>query len=114
MAPATVPSAPPLVVGDLVVQYGEKRAVNGLGFTVRAGEIYGLLGSNGAGKSSTIKSVVGLIRPARGSIRIFGVDPARDPVLAKRMMGYVPESTLLFDALTPREFLEFVASVREL
>jgi ABC-2 type transport system ATP-binding protein len=106
--------AVPLSVDQLTVRYGEKPAVNRLSFTVKPGEIYGLLGSNGAGKSSTIKSVVGLVRPAAGAIRIFGVDPDREPVSAKRMFGYVPESTLLFDALTPREFLEYVASVRRM
>jgi ABC-2 type transport system ATP-binding protein len=111
---APTPGAVPLTVERLTVRYGAKPAVNALSFTVRPGEIYGLLGSNGAGKSSTIKSVVGLVRPAAGTIRIFGVDPDREPVAAKRLFGYVPESTLLFDALTPREFLEYVASVRQL
>jgi ABC-2 type transport system ATP-binding protein len=111
---ARAPEGAPLTVDRLTVRYGAKPAVNSLSFTVRRGEIYGLLGSNGAGKSSTIKSIVGLVRPLYGSLRVFGRDPAQDPVEAKRMMGYVPESTLLFDALTPREFLEFVASVRRL
>ncbi|MCI4339740.1 MAG: ABC transporter ATP-binding protein [Thermoplasmata archaeon] len=113
-APAPRGSGPPLSVDRLTVRYGARSAVNSLSFTVRPGEIYGLLGSNGAGKSSTIKSVVGLVRPVGGTIRVFGHDPGSDPVGAKRMMGYVPESTLLFDALTPREFLEFVSSVRRL
>ena len=115
-APPSLPvdDRTPLAVAGLTVRYGEKPAVSSLSFTVRPGEIYGLLGSNGAGKSSTIKSVVGLVRPVAGSIRVFGQDPAVAPVDAKRLMGYVPESTLLFDALTPREFLEYVASVRRL
>ncbi|MCI4317425.1 MAG: ABC transporter ATP-binding protein [Thermoplasmata archaeon] len=104
----------PLEIRDLTIDYGERRAVDLLSFEVRPGEIYGLLGSNGAGKSSTIKSVVGLLRPKSGQRRVFGVDPEVDPVGAKSLIGYVPESTLLFDALTPREFLEFVASVRHL
>jgi ABC-2 type transport system ATP-binding protein len=105
---------PPLVVEDLRVSYGRKPAVRGISFTVRPGEIYGLLGSNGAGKSSTIKSVVGLVRPTAGTVRIFGLDPMGDGVAAREKLGYVPESTLLFDALTPREFLEYVASVRRM
>ncbi len=112
--PASVAPAAPLTVDRLTVRYGQKPAVNALTFAVRPGEIYGLLGSNGAGKSSTIKSVVGLVRPLSGTVRVFGLDPDLEPVRAKRMMGYVPESTLLFDALTPREFLEYVASVRRL
>ena len=104
----------PLSVRELSIRYGERVAVDRLTFQVRAGEIYGLLGSNGAGKSSTIKSVVGLLKPEAGQIEVFGIDPTRDALRAKERIGYVPEVTLLFDALTPREFLEFVASVRRL
>ena len=104
----------PLRVDSLTVRYGALTAVDRLSFTVRPGEIYGLLGSNGAGKSSTIKCVVGLQPAASGVIRVFGRDPLRDTLEAKARIGYVPESTLLFDSLSPREFLEFVASVRRL
>lgn len=104
----------PLGVDTLTVSYGERHAVDGLSFTVRPGEIYGLLGSNGAGKSSTIKAIVGLVRPASGQVRVFGIDPVVDGVRAKERIGYVPETSLLYEALTPREFLEFVASVRRL
>ena len=104
----------PLRVEDLTVAYGEKRAVDRLTFTVRAGEIYGLLGSNGAGKTSTIKSIVGLVRPEGGTVRVFGRDAATESLEVKARVGYVPETSLLYDALTPREFLEFVSSVRHL
>ena len=113
-ASAFGPNPTPLVIEDLSVVYGERRAVDRLSFTVRPGEIYGLLGSNGAGKSSTIKAVVGLVRPTEGRIRVFGLDPVEDGLRAKERMGYVPETSLLYEALTPREFLEFVASVRRL
>lgn len=109
---ATAP--PPLSVEDLSVVYGERRAVDRLNFAVRAGEIYGLLGSNGAGKTSTIKTVVGLVRPAAGRVRVFGLDAVTDALRVKERVGYVPETSLLYEALTPREFLEFVASVRRL
>ncbi len=105
---------PPLRASDLTVRYGERVAVDRLSFTVRPGEIYGLLGSNGAGKTSTIKSVVGLVRPDGGEVLVFGRDVRRDGLLVKSQVGYVPETSLLYDALTPREFLEFVASVRRL
>ena len=104
----------PLRVEGLCVRYGERSAVDHLSFTVRPGEIYGLLGSNGAGKTSTIKSVVGLVRPASGRVRVFGRDAVTDGLRVKEQVGYVPETSLLYDALTPREFLEFVASVRRL
>jgi len=109
------PASPvPLAVERLTIDYGQRRAVNGLSLEVRPSEIYGLLGSNGAGKSSTIKSIVGLVRPTSGSVRVFGDDAVGDGLRAKEQLGYVPETALLYEALTPREFLEFVAGVRRL
>ena len=102
----------PLEVRSLTIRYGEKIGVADLTFQVHPGEIYGLLGSNGAGKSTTMKTIVGLQRPDAGIVKVFGFDPNREGVEAKRRLGYVPESPLLFDALTPWEFLEYVASVR--
>ena len=114
MPPDRSSAADPLRLDRLVVTYGARRAVDGLSLIVRPGEIYGLLGSNGAGKSSTIKAVVGLLRPAGGQVSVFGADPQVDPVAVKTRIGYVSESPLLYDALTPREFLEFVANIRRL
>ncbi|MGE5592847.1 MAG: ABC transporter ATP-binding protein [Betaproteobacteria bacterium] len=98
---------------DLVVQYGPVVAVDGLSFEVRRGEIYGLLGPNGAGKSSTIKTLVGLVEPRSGEVSVFG-HVCSDEMVVKSLIGYVPEDVVLFDSLTPREFLEFIASVRRL
>jgi ABC-2 type transport system ATP-binding protein len=111
---ATGETSVPLRIDHLVVDYGSRRAVDDLSLEVRPAEIYGLLGSNGAGKSSTIKSVVGLVRPTSGSVHVFGEDAVGDGVVAKERLGYVPETALLYEALTPREFLEFVAGVRRL
>lgn len=108
------PGAPPLLIEELSVRYGERTAVDRLTFSVGPGEIYGLLGSNGAGKTSTIRSIVGLVRPVSGRIRVFGRDSVTESLRVKEQIGYVPETSLLYDALTPREFLEFVASVRHL
>lgn len=113
-APGDGETARPLVIERLAVDYGEHRAVDGISLEVRPGEIYGLLGSNGAGKSSTIKAIVGLVRPSGGTIRVFGRDPVGDGTGAKERIGFVPETALLYDALTPREFVEFVAGVRRL
>lgn len=104
----------PLRIDGLTVQYGERRAVTNLSLRVRPGEIYGLLGSNGAGKSSTIKSIVGLVRPLAGQIRVFGSDVVGEALRTKEEIGYVPETSMLYDSLTPREFLEFVAGVRRI
>ena len=113
MATAAPPPVP-LRIDRLTVDYGPRRAVDGLTLEVRPGEIYGLLGSNGAGKSTTIKATVGLLRPKAGEVRVFGEEVGADPVRAKSRIGYVPETSLLYEALTPREFLEFVAGVRRL
>jgi len=104
----------PLRLDELSVVYGERRAVDRLSLEVRPGEIYGLLGSNGAGKSSAIKSIVGLVRPAGGTIRVFGRDVLTEALATKAQIGYVPETSMLYEALTPHEFLEFVAGVRRL
>ncbi len=108
------PDPTPLAASELTVVYGQHLAVDRLSFSVRPGEIYGLLGSNGAGKSSTIKSIVGLVRPSHGGLRVFGLDAVADSLRAKERLGYVPETSMLYEALTPREFLEFVAGVRRL
>jgi ABC-2 type transport system ATP-binding protein len=102
----------PLAVDQLEVRYAERLAVRSVSFRVGPGEIFGLLGSNGAGKTRTIKSVVGLVPRSAGSVRVFGADPASDAVTVRANIGYVPESTLLYDALTPREFLEYVSGIR--
>ncbi|HZY69912.1 MAG TPA: ABC transporter ATP-binding protein [Thermoplasmata archaeon] len=116
MAQGTLPldGHVPLAVRGLTVRYGEKLAVRGLTFEVRPGEVYGLLGSNGAGKSSTMRVIVGLLKPTAGSTQVFGLDPTVSPVQVKMRIGYVPENPLIFDALTPWEFLEFVTNVRGL
>jgi len=98
---------------NLVVAYGSVVAVNGLTFQVRRGEVYGLLGPNGAGKTSTIKVLAGVLEPKSGYVEVFG-HPISDEVIVKSLIGYVPENIVLLDSLTPREFFEFIASVRKL
>ncbi len=112
--PSVGDRALPLRIDGLSVRYGPLPAVSNLRLEVRPGEIYGLLGSNGAGKSSTLRCVVGLQTPSAGTVEIFGEDPVRRPEPARTLLGYVPESPLLFDALSPHEFLEFLAGVRRL
>ena len=95
----------------LTRDFGQFRAVNGVDLAVPAGSFYGFLGPNGAGKSTTIKCLTGLLRPTRGSMRILGLDPLAEPVAVKRRIGVVPEDLALFDRLTARETLTFVADV---
>ena len=95
----------------LTRQFGDFRAVDAIDLAVPAGSFYGFLGPNGAGKSTTIKCLTGLLRPTSGSMRILGIDPLADPVAVKRRIGVVPEDLALFDRLTARETLDFVAQV---
>ena len=95
----------------LTRDFGQFRAVNGIDLAVPAGSFYGFLGPNGAGKSTTIKCLTGLLKPTAGSMRILGLDPLAEPVAVKRRIGVVPEDLALFDRLTARETLTFVADV---
>jgi ABC-2 type transport system ATP-binding protein len=86
-------------------------AVDGLLLRVRAGELYGLLGPNGAGKTTALRMVAGLLRPDAGSISIHGIDVLADPVSAKRVMAWISDEPMIYDKLTPFEYLEFVAGL---
>jgi ABC-2 type transport system ATP-binding protein len=103
-----------LFVEGLYKHFDKVKAVDGLTFGVRAGEIYGLLGPNGAGKTTTIKCVLGLLEMQGGRISVLGDDPIESPELVKANIGYVAEEPLLYGSLTPREMLNFIASVRGL
>ncbi len=85
--------------------------MDGLDLCVPAGEFYSLLGPNGAGKTTTMRMVAGLLAPDRGSISIFGVDALADPIGAKRIMAWVSDEPMLYDQLTPMEYLDFVAGL---
>ena len=99
-------------VQGLVKAYGAKRAVDGISFTVRRGDILGFLGPNGAGKSTTMKMITGFLRPDAGRALVGGVDVAADPVAVKRKIGYLPESAPAYPEMTVEEFLTFIAEIR--
>ena len=101
-------------IENLEKYYGDKPAVNGLTFDVKPGEIYGLLGPNGAGKTTTLKIVTGLLDPTAGKVSVFGLNPIDEAIKVKSMLGYVPETVQLYDSLSVREFLQFVASIRKM
>jgi ABC-2 type transport system ATP-binding protein len=94
--------------------YGDRVAVDGLNLRIAAGELYSLLGHNGAGKTTTIKMLVGLLRPESGAIRVGGYDVVKETRLAASLTGYVPDQPFLYDKLTGREFLQFVAQMHGL
>lgn len=100
-----------LVVRGLVKRFGGFTAVNSLDLMVRRGELYALLGPNGAGKTTSLRIVAGLLAPDAGQITVCGVDRLRDPVEAKRLVAWLPDEPMVYDKLTPVEYLDFVAGL---
>jgi ABC-2 type transport system ATP-binding protein len=96
---------------NLRKSFGDFEAVAGLDLAVPRGSFYGFLGANGAGKSTTIKCLTGLLRPTTGTFRLLGLDPLHEPVAVKKRIGVVPEDLGLFDRLTGAETLSFVGQV---
>ncbi len=105
MAPAVIE------VERLGKRFGAFQAVDGLSFAVREGEVFGLLGSNGAGKSTAIRMLCGLLEPSAGHASVLGVDVARDPEGVKRRIGYMTQRFSLYDDLSVRQNLEFFGGV---
>src|SRR5579872_2593570 len=99
-----------LEIDDLAKAF-DRPAVDGLNLRVRSGEFYVLLGPNGAGKTTTLRMTVGLLKPDRGSIAVFGVDVLADPVGAKRLMAWLSDEPMIYERLTPLEYLHFVAGL---
>ena len=98
-------------IQNLTKRFGEKVAVRDLSLRVAKGEIFAFLGPNGAGKTTTIKTMAGLLRPTEGRVRIAGRDVVKEPEAAKAHMAYVPDEPFLYEKLTGREFLHFVADL---
>lgn len=101
-------------VQNLTKKYRDRVAVDGLSFSVEAGQIVGFLGPNGAGKSTTMKIVTGFMSPTSGAVRVGGFDVFERPLEAKRCIGYLPETPPLYPELTVRGYLAFVASLKGL
>jgi len=96
---------------ELTKDYGTTIAVNCLSLHVNPGEIYGFIGPNGAGKTTTIRMMGGIIEPTSGSICIAGLDMKKDPVQAKKIIGFVPDRPFLYEKLTGMEFLKFISDL---
>jgi ABC-2 type transport system ATP-binding protein len=101
-------------IQNLQKSFGEFRAVDGVSFSVKPGEVLGFLGPNGAGKSTTMRMITGFLTPTGGAVRIAGVDVNVDPISAKKRIGYLPEGAPLYSDMTPRTLLEFIAEAREI
>jgi ABC-2 type transport system ATP-binding protein len=96
---------------NLVKKYGEKTSVNNVNFSVCGGEVFGFLGPNGAGKTTTIKTIVGLLQPTSGTVRVAGFDVQTQPMDAKEVTGFVPDTPNLYLKLSARELLRFVGDL---
>jgi ABC-2 type transport system ATP-binding protein len=103
---------PAIEINQLVRKYGKTDAVNGLTLTVRPGRCYGFFGRNGAGKTTTIRCLLNLLKPTSGSVRVFGLDPAKDEVAVKQRIAYVPDQVAFYPWMTVRQTLDYLASFR--
>ena len=99
---------------NLTKRFGDKLAVDGLNLSIDAGEFFCFLGPNGAGKTTTIKMLTGLLKPTAGSAALGGFDIQSEPVKTKSILGYIPDTPFLYDKLTGREFMRFVAGLYQL
>src|SRR5258708_17746778 len=107
------PSTPAVIVEarQLVKRYGALAAVDGVSFQAMRGEVFGFLGATGAGKTTTLRMLCGLLRPTSGTALIDGIDIQAAPLTAKARLGYLDEEPFVHPHLTGREFLDFVADL---
>jgi len=99
---------------QLTKRYGNFTAVDAISFKVEPGQVLGFLGPNGAGKSTTMKMVAGFLSPTSGGATVAGYDVEQQPLEAKRVLGYLPEGAPSYGEMTVREFIDFVADVRQI
>jgi ABC-type multidrug transport system ATPase subunit len=104
--------SPAIHIENLSYAYGRAEAVHDLTLTVQPGRCYGLFGRNGAGKTTTMKCLLNLLRPQRGQVRMFGLDPASHEVEVKRRLAYVPDQVAFYPWMSVRETLDYLASFR--
>jgi ABC-2 type transport system ATP-binding protein len=104
-------SSPAIIVSDLVKQFGQLHAVDKLSFDVHAGEIFGLVGPDGAGKTTTLRMLAGVLAPDAGAITVAGHDVVRDPESAKHDLSYMPQRFGLYEDLTVNENIRFYADL---
>lgn len=103
-----------IIVSNLTKLYGEQKAVNNISFTAGENQIVGFLGPNGAGKSTTMKIITGYLEANSGDISVHGIDVNKDPLEAKKHIGYLPEANPLYYEMYVREYLHFIASLHKI
>jgi ABC-2 type transport system ATP-binding protein len=104
-----VEGQPIIETEELTKRYGLQTAVDRLTLQIREGEVFGFLGPNGAGKTTSLLMFLGLTEPTSGKVRVCGVDPARDPIHVKRLVGYLPENVGFYDDMDARQNLQYIA-----
>src|SRR5579859_6455819 len=104
---------PAIQIENLAYAYGRAEAVHDLSLKVQPGHCYGLFGRNGAGKTTTMKCFLNLLRPPRGQVRVFGLDPVKAEVAVKGRLSYVPDQVAFYPWMSVRETLDYLASFRE-
>jgi len=97
---------------DVSKSFGEIRALDSVSLTCNVGEMVGLLGPNGSGKTTLMRIMMGLELRDSGKVSIDGIDPGVNPIAARKLIGYVPETVALYESLTPKEYFQFVSAVR--
>jgi ABC-2 type transport system ATP-binding protein len=101
-------------IKSLTKKYGDLIAVSELDLQVKPGELFVFLGTNGAGKTTTIKMLTGLLQPTSGNAMVAGFDVVKSPIEVKKVIGYLPDEPFLYNKLTGREFLQFIADIRNI
>ncbi|MBF0400540.1 MAG: ABC transporter ATP-binding protein [Magnetococcales bacterium] len=99
-------------ISDLTRLYGATKALDAIGFQVQRGEVMGFLGPNGAGKTTTMRILAGILAPTEGSVQVAGLDMIANPVAARAKIGFLPESPPVYDEMTVREYLTYLAALR--
>ncbi len=99
-------------IRDLWMSFDSVDALKNISLDIEPGKLYVLLGPNGSGKTTLLKILLGIYKPTRGSVSVYGVIPWREPVKVRKITGYVPEDDIIYQSLTVREYLSFVARIR--
>ena len=103
-----------ITIENLTKYYGKNKAVNNISFTINDNEILGFLGPNGAGKSTTMNMIAGFLPMSGGSVSIFGTDITKEPVKAKKNIGYLPEIPPVYPDMKVNEYLSFCAGLKKI
>ena len=103
-----------ICIKSLHKSYGSNHILRGIDLDVEPGKIIGYIGPNGAGKSTTIKILTGIIPDFEGDVSVLGMDVRKNPIEVKRRIGFVPENAMLYETLTPIEYLTFIGQLHSL